>query len=176
MPTTSTSRPAMLSTTMRRVRLEKMVKSRKRRMAVISLPGGTSIRRQPRRPERGASPADCAPSWVSGWARCGSSVVTALSSLLLAAIADAVEGLDHLEIVVHGLDLLARPFDVAVDGAVVHIDLVVIGGVHQRVARLDHARAQRQCLQDEEFGDRQGHPLPLPGAGMALLVHHQGSA
>ena len=39
------------------------------------------------------------------------------------------------------LELLAQPLDVAVDGAVVDIDLVVIGGVHQRVAALHHAGA-----------------------------------
>src|SRR4051794_13498915 len=34
----------------------------------------------------------------------------------LKPVANAVEGFDHLEIVVHDLELLAQPFDVAVDG------------------------------------------------------------
>ena len=95
------------------------------------------------------------------------------ASDLLEAIAHAVERLDHLEIVVDRLELLAQPLDVAVDGAVVDIDLVVIGRVHQRVAALDDARALRQRLQDQELGDRQRHRLALPGAGMALRIHHQ---
>src|SRR5579864_1989170 len=37
----------------------------------------------------------------------------------LEAVADAVEGLDHLEILVDGLELLAQPLDVAVDGTVI---------------------------------------------------------
>jgi len=40
----------------------------------------------------------------------------------LEAVSDAVERFDHLEIVVHHLELLAQPLDVAVDGAVVDID------------------------------------------------------
>ncbi len=59
----------------------------------------------------------------------------------------------------------------AVDGAVVNIDLIVIGRVHQGVAALDHARPGRQRLKDEEFGDRQHHRLALPGAGVALGIH-----
>src|SRR5580704_12494299 len=58
----------------------------------------------------------------------------ALESSFLEAVADAVKRFDHLEIVVHHLELLAQPLDVAVDGAVVDIDLVVIGRIHQRVA------------------------------------------
>src|SRR5215475_11318857 len=41
----------------------------------------------------------------------------------LEAIPHAVERFDHLEIIVHDLEFLAQPFDVAVDGAVVDIDL-----------------------------------------------------
>ena len=41
----------------------------------------------------------------------------------------------------------------AVDGAVIDIDLLVIGGVHQCVAALDHAGALRQRMQDQEFRD-----------------------
>src|SRR3954449_4339048 len=52
----------------------------------------------------------------------------------LEAVADAVEGFDHFEIVIHDLELLAQPLDVAVDGAIVDIDLIVIGSVHQRIA------------------------------------------
>src|SRR6187401_1979697 len=57
----------------------------------------------------------------------------------LEAVADTVQGLDHVEVVVGDLELLAQPLDVAVDGAIVDIDLVVIGCVHQRVAAFHHA-------------------------------------
>jgi len=50
--------------------------------------------------------------------------------LFLKAIADAVQRLDHVELLVARLELLAQPFDVAVDGAVVDIDLIVVGGIH----------------------------------------------
>jgi len=45
----------------------------------------------------------------------------------LETIADAIKGLDHLEIVVNHLEFLAQALDVAVDGAVIHVNLVVIG-------------------------------------------------
>ncbi len=76
----------------------------------------------------------------------------ACRSGFLEAVAHPVQGFDHLEIVVHHLELLAQPLDVAVDGAIVDINLIVIGRVHQRVAALHHARARRQRLQDQELG------------------------
>src|SRR5579875_811107 len=80
---------------------------------------------------------------------------------LLEAIADAVQRLDHLEVLVHELEFLAQPLDMAVDGAVVDIDLIVIGGVHQRIAALHDAWPLRQRLQDQEFGNGQRHRLVL---------------
>src|ERR1700761_4464341 len=97
-------------------------------------------------------------------------------SSFLEAVADAVERFDHLEIVVDHLELLAQPLDVAVDGAVVDIDLVVIGRIHQRVAALHHAGTGRERLQDQEFGDGQGHRLVLPGASVALGIHPEQAA
>src|SRR3954466_7660461 len=90
------------------------------------------------------------------------------ASAFLEAIADAVERLDHFEVRIGDLELLAQPLDVAVDGAVVDIDLVVIGGVHERVAALHHAGTLRQRLQDQELGHRERDGLALPGAGVAL--------
>src|SRR6478672_8450582 len=52
----------------------------------------------------------------------------------LETVADPIQGFDHLEIVVHHLEFLAQPLDVAVDGTIVDIDLVIIGRIHQRVA------------------------------------------
>ena len=64
----------------------------------------------------------------------------------------------------------------AVDGAVVDIDLIVIGRVHQGVAALDDAGTLRQRLQDQEFRHRQHHRIAAPGAGVALGVHRQRTA
>ena len=55
---------------------------------------------------------------------------SAAASCLLEAIAHAIKRFDHLEGILDHLELLAQPFDVAVDRSIVHIDLVVIGGVH----------------------------------------------
>ena len=56
----------------------------------------------------------------------------------------------------------------AVDGAIVDIDLIIIGSVHQLIARLDEARPLRQRLKQKEFGDGQIDRLVLPKAAMAL--------
>src|SRR5262245_19917624 len=73
------------------------------------------------------------PVWIA--------IVCPPGSSLLKAVADAVERLDHVEIVVHLLELLAQPLDVAVDRPVIHVDLIVIGRVHEGIARLDDARS-----------------------------------
>src|SRR5687768_14006840 len=69
------------------------------------------------------------------------------SSFFGKAISDAVEGFDGLELSIDGAELAAEPLDVAVDGPIVDIDIVLIGDVHQLVARFHHAGTLRQCLQ-----------------------------
>ena len=57
------------------------------------------------------------------------------SSLLVETVSDAIEGLDCIEVGGRGAELAADALDVAVDGAVVDIDVVIIGDVEQLVAR-----------------------------------------
>src|SRR5215472_12171578 len=75
------------------------------------------------------------------------------SSAIAVTVSDAIQRLDLLEIVVHDLELLAQPLDVAVDGAIIDIDVLAIGGVHQLVAALDMAGTRRERLQDQKLGD-----------------------
>src|SRR3712207_3285337 len=82
------------------------------------------------------------------------------SSLLGKTIAYAVEGLDRLELGIGGPELAPQALDVAVDGAVVDIDVVLVGDVHQLVARLDHAGTLGERLEDHELGHRQGDVVP----------------
>src|SRR4051812_8189030 len=94
-----------------------------------------------RRPSRGAR--SCGRTAGAPLAS-GMEVVSGLcfpsASGFLVAVADAVEGFDHVEVVVHLTELLAHALDVAVDGAVVDIDILAIGGVDQLVTVLHHAR------------------------------------
>src|SRR3546814_767411 len=98
----------------------------------------------------------------------------ALPELRLAvAIADAIERLDLLEAVIDVAELLAQPLDVAVDGAVVDIDGLAVGRVHELVAVLNMARPLRQRLQDQELGHGKADAPALPGAEMARRVQRQ---
>jgi hypothetical protein len=87
------------------------------------------------------------------------------------AITDTIERLDHIELDIACHELLAQPLDVAVDGPVVHIHLIVVGCIHQGVAAFHHSRPARERPQDEKLGDGERDQLVFPGAGMPLLVH-----
>src|SRR3712207_2105057 len=87
-------------------------------------------RKYPSRRSRAIAPAGWRPSSgpLSGTAcsvfmSTGTSRRLGSASGLLEPVPDAVERLDHVEAVVGRLELLAQPLDVAVDGAVVHVDL-----------------------------------------------------
>ena len=58
---------------------------------------------------------------------------------LVVAIAYAIEGFDCGKIIVDRTHFLAQTLDVAVDGPVVDIDLIVIGDIHQLIARFHEA-------------------------------------
>src|SRR5262245_34616205 len=59
-------------------------------------------------------------------------------------VADAIEGFDRVKLRVHVTELLAHPLDVTVDGAVVDVHLIVVGGVHQIVAAFHESRPLRK--------------------------------
>src|SRR5262249_141114 len=75
---------------------------------------------------------------------------------------DGIEGLDRVEVRIELPELLAHALDVTVDGAVVDVDLVVVGGVHQVVAALHETGTLGQRLQQQELGHRQFHRLAFP--------------
>ena len=94
----------------------------------------------------------------------------------LDTITYAVERLDHIEVDVASLEFLAEPLDVAIDGPVVDIDLVVVCRIHQGIAAFHNSRPTSQRLQDEKFGDCERDRHVFPRAGVALRVHTQQSA
>src|SRR3954471_10989625 len=74
-------------------------------------------------------------------------------SFLAKAVPDSIKRLDRVEPAVDGAELAAHALDMAVDGAIVDIDVVLIGDVHQLVAGLHHARSLGQRFEDQELGD-----------------------
>jgi hypothetical protein len=83
--------------------------------------------------------------------------------------------------VIDSAELFPQALDVAVDGAIIHIDIVAVGGIHQLVAGFDEAGARGQRFEDHEFGDRQrdiaAPPLAaIPDHAVARRVHGQATA
>src|SRR5258708_2460459 len=60
------------------------------------------------------------------------------ASHLLEPITYTIERFDHVEVVVRCFEFLPQAFDMTVDRAVIDIDLIVVGGVHEGIAALDH--------------------------------------
>src|ERR1700756_459472 len=145
---TSASRPAILSDTMRLVRLEKLSAKMNwpNRVSQFSgchsaATGGVSVARVSVTTGGSASSAftlasSCVRSSNGQTAGCFKKLRDAQSSFcprrcqvtnraqatwapsgFLEAVSDPVKGFDHLEIVVHDLELLAQSLDVTIDGA-----------------------------------------------------------
>src|SRR5207244_2305574 len=88
-------------------------------------------------------------------------------SAVAVAIADAIERFDLSEVPIDGLELLPQPLDVAVDRAVVDINVLAVGGIHQLVAVLDVTGTLGERFEDQELGDGELYRLALPGAQVA---------
>src|SRR5579864_4653225 len=116
----------------------------------------------------GGQPTLCSASAAAGSAE----AAPAAGSAIAVSISDAIEGFDLRELSIDCLELFAQTLDVAVDRAVVHVDVLAVRGVHQLVAVFDVAGALCQRLENQEFGDGQLDRLTLPGAQMAGRVEH----
>src|SRR3982750_1599793 len=86
------------------------------------------------------------------------------------SITDAIEGFDLRELGIDRLELLAQALDVAVDRAVVDIDVLAVGGVHQLVAVFDVTGPLRQRFQDQELGYSELDVLVQPGAQVSCRI------
>src|SRR6185437_2263165 len=124
-----------------------------------------------RTPKRGRGVAG-----ARGFAR-GSATTAASRGLVVAVtVSNAIQSLDLSEIGVDDLELFAQPLDVAVDGAIIDVDVLAVSAVHQLIAAFDVARPNCERLQDEEFGDRQVDILGLPGALVPARIKRQVTA
>src|ERR1700730_7706898 len=103
--------------------------------------------------------------------RCGG--VCGFASAIAVAIADAIKSFDLAKARIDRLELLPQPLDMAVDGAVVHVNVLAIGAVHELIAALDMPGPKRQRLQDQEFGDGEVDIGVFPTALVARGVEHQ---
>src|SRR3546814_19791927 len=91
------------------------------------------------------------------------------SSLLGESVTGAIQRFDSVELGIELTEFTANPLDVAVDRAVVDIDVVVIGRIHQLVARFHDAGPLRQRLQDQELGDGLCDGLAVPGVRKSVV-------
>src|SRR6185369_9958956 len=95
------------------------------------------------------------------------------SSLLVEAITDAIEGIDRVEARVDGSELAPDALDVAVDGAVVDINVVAIGDVEQLVAAFYDSRPLRESFEDHELGHREANDTSVPQHFVACRIHRK---
>src|ERR1700738_4785279 len=154
----------MLSSRMRRVSGEwRRVALRRRRSSEGDAAGragaGATLRRLNAAAIR--EPKPCSPNRR----RPGSGVAVSVS--------DAIKRFDLLELAVDLAELAAHALDMAVDRAVVDVDRLAIGRIHQLVAVLDVTGPLGERFQQQELGDREVHFLALPGALVAARVEHQ---
>src|SRR5690554_1367326 len=189
MPASRTKSPATLKATMRRVRLAKRPRARKLRKATSRVPSAATSRDN-NPPSGEAAERNAGSSSVSLRASLSVRLVMRFSPALVRnfplgfhrsgrnsafpiAITDAIKRFDRIEAVIDFLELLAQALDVAVDGAVIHIDLIVISGIHQRIPALHIAGALGKRLKDQKLRDGQHNRLAIPCAGMTLGIEHQ---
>src|ERR1700722_19566753 len=59
------------------------------------------------------------------------------------AVANPIKRFDLRKILIDHFELLAQTFDMAVNRAIVDINVLAIGAIHQLIATLDVARTQR---------------------------------
>lgn len=102
-----------------------------------------------------------------------STLLNAGALFFVVAVTDAVKRLDRGEITIGGAHLFAQAFDVTVDGAVVHVDLLVVGYVHQLIALFHKPGALCQGLQQQKLGHSERDIIALPRDRMAQRVHAQ---
>src|SRR5258708_21255529 len=79
--------------------------------------------------------------------------------LFLELVTYPIERFDRVKGLVDLHKFLAQTLDMAVDGTIVYVHLIVIGDIHQGVTTLDHAGPGGKRLQDEEFCDRERNRL-----------------
>src|SRR5258708_27266897 len=90
------------------------------------------VSRDSRRRRRAGTAAGAA-SRSSGAGGCCASAISV-------TIDDAIKGFDLAKAGIDRLELLSQPLDVAVDGAVIDIDVLAIGAVHELVPAFHVAR------------------------------------
>src|SRR3977135_161823 len=97
-------------------------------------------------------------------------------SAVAVSITDAIESFDLAEFGIDRLELLAQALDVAVDRAVIDVDMLAIGRVHPLIAIFDVPRTLRQRFEDQELGHRQLDGFAVPGTLMARRVERHRTA
>src|SRR3569623_2129576 len=98
------------------------------------------------------------------------------SSFLGKSVPHAVKRLARLELALDLPELASQPLDMAVDGAIVDIDIFLIGDVHQLVARLHHPWALGERLQDHELGNGERDVAAGPADAVPRRIHDQAAS
>ena len=70
-------------------------------------------------------------------------------------------------------ELCPQSLDMAIDRAIIHIDTLSIGGIHELIAGLHMAWTVRQRLDEEKLGHRQWHFTTAPRTEVPIRVKHK---
>src|SRR5690606_4645291 len=102
-----------------------------------------------------------------------SAAASRLSALVSKTVSGTIKGRDRIEIGVDLAKFAAQTLDMAVDGAIVDIDIVLIGRIHQLVATAYDSRAAGKRFESQEFGDGERYILAVPRHLVPRRVHRQ---
>ena len=98
------------------------------------------------------------------------------SSELGKFVTDTVEGIDMCEVRIDGFEFFPDALDVAVDGSVVDIGLVVISCIHQLVAAFHMAGPECQHLEKQKLGYGKNDLRAIPCTGMPSRIEYERAA
>ena len=98
------------------------------------------------------------------------------SSELGKFVTDTVEGVDLCEVWIDGFEFFPDALDVAVDGSVVDIGLVVISCIHQLVAAFHMAGPECQRLEKQKLGYGKNDLRAIPCTGLPYRIEYEHAA
>src|ERR1700737_2695272 len=91
-------------------------------------------------------------------------------------VTHSIKRFDHVKALVDGPKPVPQPLDVAINGALVNIELLIVRSAQERVATLNCIGSTRERLEDQELCDCQRYRVTFPSTRLAFRIHIQMAA